>query len=772
MSTESPYQEITSLRLRVAELEKALFSSHSSVQQQDALFKVGELQHKLSFLVQSNPLGIISWNTAFEVTDWNPSAEAIFGYSQDEVIGRHFAGLIPEMAKEAVDKVVAALLQQKGGIRSTNENVTKDGRIIICEWYNTPLTDLDGKVIGVLSMVEDITVRREMELALCRSEARYKKLVANVPGIIYQFQLESDGTSTLPYISDGCREIFGLEPAEAQQNPEFFIEALHPDDRQSFLDTIDFSGQTLQTWNWEGRIFSRSGKMKWIQGISRPELQPGGAILWDGLLIEVSDRKQVELALEKVNTELENRVEERTAQLQQEIKERQLVQVALQKAVQQSKQQSYLLSMVIDNTLDWVFIKDKNYRFILANRTYANAIGKTIEEIIGKDDLELGFTEELVFGNPNKNIRGFRADDQAVLSGQTIRNSYDPAIIADGTLHIFDSQKVPLRNNTGEVFALLGVSRDISDRQQAENELRQSEAQLRQQTIELEQTLQELQRTQAQLIQSEKMSSLGQLVAGVAHEINNPVNFIYANLLHAQEYNQELLFLLNLYQTHYPNPVPEIQYQAKIIDLEFLLRDLPKLYSSMKVGAERIRKIVTSLRTFSRLDEADLKPADIHEGIDSTLMILEHRLRAKPNFPEITVIKEYGRLPLVECYAGQLNQVFLNILANAIDALEESVVKSKTTNNNPEIRICTEMPDAQQIVIRIADNGLGVSEQVRPRLFDPFYTTKAVGKGTGMGLFICYQIITERHGGSLSCISFPKKGAEFVIEIPLRQSPK
>jgi PAS domain S-box-containing protein len=676
------------------------------------------------------------------------------------------------MAKEAVDKVVAALLQQKGGIRSTNENVTKDGRIIICEWYNTPLTDLDGKVIGVLSMVEDITIRREMELALCRSEARYKKLVANVPGIIYQFQLESDGTSTLPYISDGCREILGLEPAEAQQNPEFFIEALHPDDRQSFLDAIDFSAQTLQTWKWEGRIFSRSGEMKWIQGISRPELQPGGAILWDGLLIEVSDRKQVELALEKVNTELENRVEERTAQLQQEIKERQLVQVALQKAVQQSKQQSYLLSMVIDNTLDWVFIKDKNYRFILANRTYANAMGKTIEEIIGKDDLELGFTEELVFGNPNKNIRGFRADDQAVLSGQTIRNSYDPAIIADGTLHIFDSQKVPLRNNTGEVFALLGVSRDISDRQQAENELRQSEAQLRQQTIELEQTLQELQRTQAQLIQSEKMSSLGQLVAGVAHEINNPVNFIYANLIHAQEYNQELLFLLNLYQTHYPNPVPEIQYQAKIIDLEFLLQDLPKLYSSMKVGAERIRKIVTSLRTFSRLDEADLKPADIHESINSTLMILEHRLKAKPNFPEITVIKEYGRLPLVECYAGQLNQVFLNILGNAIDALEESVVKSKTTNNNPEIRICTEMPDAQQIVIRIADNGLGVSEQVRPRLFDPFYTTKAVGKGTGMGLFICYQIITERHGGSLSCISFPKKGAEFVIKIPLRQSPK
>ncbi|RCJ16953.1 serine/threonine protein kinase [Nostoc sp. ATCC 43529] len=297
--------------------------------------------------------------------------------------------------------------------------------------------------------------------------------------------------------------------------------------------------------------------------------------------------------------------------------------------------------------------------------------------------------------------------------------------------------------------------------------LQASETREREKALELQQYLDKLQKTQAQLVQTEKMSSLGQLVAGVAHEINNPVNFIFGNLNHANEYTQDVLRLLELYQKHYPLPDPEIQEEAQAIDLEFLLQDLPKLLSSMRVGADRIRKIVASLRTFSRMDEAERKAVNIHDGIDSTLMILQHRLKPKSEYPGIEIIKDYGNLPLVECYAGELNQVFMNVLSNAIDALEESLVKNPEKMTNPSISIHTEQVDAHQVQIRIADNGLGMPESVRRRLFDPFFTTKPVGKGTGMGLSISYQIITEKHGGLLYCHSEPGQGAEFIIRIPV-----
>ncbi|AFZ24684.1 PAS domain S-box [Cylindrospermum stagnale PCC 7417] len=303
------------------------------------------------------------------------------------------------------------------------------------------------------------------------------------------------------------------------------------------------------------------------------------------------------------------------------------------------------------------------------------------------------------------------------------------------------------------------IIHDISQRKQAEEILRREEAQLRQ----------EAQQLANQLVQSEKMSSLGQLVAGVAHEINNPVNFIYGNLAPTSEYIQDLIRLLQLYQQHYPQPVPEIQTQAEAIDLNFLLADLPKSLNSMTVGAQRIKEIVLSLRNFSRLDESEIKAVDIHEGIDSTLMILANRLKSNPNNPEIQVIKEYSNLPLVECYAGQLNQVLMNILVNAIDALEESFVSKQLSTNKPQIIISTELTADNQVIIRIADNGSGMTTTVQQRLFDPFFTTKPVGKGTGLGLSISYKIITEKHGGELKCNSAPDQGTEFVIIIPLHQ---
>ncbi len=291
---------------------------------------------------------------------------------------------------------------------------------------------------------------------------------------------------------------------------------------------------------------------------------------------------------------------------------------------------------------------------------------------------------------------------------------------------------------------------------------------------QLQAALEHLKQTQVQLVQSEKMSSLGQMLAGVAHEINNPVNFISSNLAPAEEYIQGLMRFVQLYHQVHREPHPEMQALMEEIDMDYLMEDLPNLMRSLRTGSDRIQKLVVSLRNFSRLDEEKYTMVNISEGIESTLLLLQHRLKSRPNHPGVQVVREYGELPLVECCPSQLNQVFMNIISNAVDALEErdrNLSYDQIKANPSVIRVSTAQENGV-VKIQVSDNGTGVPSEVLEKLFEPFFTTKPVGKGTGLGLSISHQIITQKHQGEIACSPLPEGGTLFTIKIPIKQSCK
>ncbi|OCQ94310.1 PAS domain-containing sensor histidine kinase [Nostoc sp. MBR 210] len=563
-------------------------------------------------------------------------------------------------------------------------------------------------------MVEDITSRKNTYVTAQQpAEITLKKSLKELADIKFALDQSSivavtNNKGMIEYVNDKFCQISQYQPAELIGKTHRIINSGYHS--QEFFQEMWLTISQGSVWKGEVKNLAKDGTYYWVDTTIVPVLdEQGKPQQYVAIRNDITARKQTEITLKKSLKELAD----------------------IKFALDQSS-----IVAVTNNKGMIEYVNDKFCQ--ISQYQPAELIGKT-HRIINSGYHSQEFFQEM----------WLTISQGRVWKGE-VKN-----LAKDGTYYWVDTTIVPLLDEQGKPQQYVAIRNDITARKQAEAELNEK-------AKELEQALQELQHTQLQLIQTEKMSSLGQLVAGVAHEINNPVSFIFGNLKHAYQYTQNLLNILKIYQSHYPEPDLEIKEEAENCDLEFLVEDLPKLYSSMTVGANRISEIVASLRSFSRLDESDLKVANIHQGLDSTLMILEHRLVSKTDRPKILVIKEYGNLPLVECYAGQLNQVFMNILLNAIDALEENFQQL-----TPTIYIRTAMPNSTQVKISIIDNGAGMSDEVRQKIFDPFFTSKPVGKGTGMGLSISYQIITNRHQGSLECISSPGKGAEFIITIPI-----
>lgn len=954
----------------------------------------------LTSVVENLPVGVFAKDaSSLKFVLWNKAGETIAGVTSAEAIGKNDYDIYSKEQADvstAQDREFLTRYQSQSRITEILEEPfqTRHKGMRILHTRKVPILDSKGNPQYVLGITEDITERRQVD----ESVRLYDQIVENMQIGLYVYHLENmDDDSTLRAIASNpaATKFTGLEMADVLG---MTIDEIFPKSRSKNIPQI-FSSVI------------RNQKAVELEDIDCDE---------SGIITRALSMKAFPLPNNCIGVAFEN------------ISDRKNLELELQIALEQTGRSEQLLRTVIDKSSDWIFAKAQDFRYILANNSFAQAIGKTVEEIIGKNDLELGFAEELVFGNPAENMRGFRADDLAVLAGKIIHNSCDPATIADGSVHIFDTQKVPLRDTESHIFAVLsfahditeshkseaalrrsearfrslvanipgvvyrwpcdfsasfisdavysltgysatdfrllddrgwrsfasiiysedlaqveatirrgienkqsysleyrllaadgtikwvcdkgspvfdedgdvycldGVIFDISDRyyalealQQKTSELeavfrtlpdlyfrlnadgvildylsgdssdlyipaeeffgkrmldilpvnvadkfkkaivqtienatsvtleyslqiseqqqqyearflpfnatqiiiicrnitlrKQAESKLKEKNYELKQALKQLGRTQSQLIQSEKMSGLGQLVAGIAHEINNPISFIYGNVTYAREYAENLLKLCCVYQEHYPEPVSVIADLAEEIEIEFMKEDFPHLLNSIKIGAERIRQIVLSLRNFSRLEESDIKRVDIHEGIDSALLILQHRIKENGRIRNIEIVKEYGELPPVQCYVGQLNQVFMNILTNAIDALgtvrnrklEVGGASGTERQDSPDlpvgcnashwIMIRTEVLENNRIAIAISDNGPGMEESVKSRIFDPFFTTKPVGKGTGLGLSISYQIVVERHCGTLRCVSTPGGGTEFAIEIPIRQ---
>jgi two-component system, NtrC family, sensor kinase len=703
-------------------------------------------------------LDVLEQGKEFRFNAFNPTMARTSPIPVEQLLGKTLGEALPEAAAGLYRDRYRDCCRSEQPL-SFEESFCHNGQqtfwLLTVNPLGNPVEQLLVTALDISDRVRLEAQQNQAESALADSEAKFRRLVEDAYDVIAAWGLDGK----LTYISPVFQTVLGFEPAEWLG--QSFAPLVHPDDLSICMAANQQVAETGEKRSGvEFRHRHAQGYWVWVAvSISPIKDETGQVVAFQGILRDIHDRKINQAAL-------------------QDYAERQTVLNQLSNQIRHSLDLDTVIATTLESTRELLDID--NCIFAWYDSTLDDPMWVLVEE--SRRTQEIG---SALGSHP----AAFVGVSEAMLWEQDILQVADTSLYPESIhreflekIHCTAEVVLPIRTRSNRVGVMICLEhhrvrhwtegeieliKAVADQLAIAMGQAELYAESRDKSQELQQTLQELQRTQAQMVQSEKMSSLGQLVAGIAHEINNPVNFIHGNVSHVSEYAQDLLDLILLYQQTYPQAPAAIATQIDALDLPFLCEDLPKLLNSMKMGTERIREIVKSLRLFSRLDEAEVKQVDIHDGIDSTLMILQSRLKAKPDRPEIQVIKRYGNLPAVECFAGQLNQVFMNILTNAIDALEEAWMRLLKNPLIPTITITTECQD-DRAIIRLADNGTGIPKAIQAQIFDPFFTTKAVGQGTGMGMSISYQIITDKHGGQLTCNSTPGQGSEFVIQIPLR----
>ena len=724
-----------------------------------------ENDRQLRMALNVSGMGVWTWDLATDQMTWKTAPGTLFeetAISFCDTFTTYLQNVHPR-DRSVLQQAFSHALQAGQDYQIEYRLLLEDGSIRWVGERGGVWRNQDGVVLGLMGTVVDVTNRKTAETALQQSEERHRTLINNIPGAVYRYKADTEWT--LLFQSEAIADITGYPASHPIHQENWRL--LHPNDRVRVSQAITRAIAQCQPFETEYRIFHADGSIRWVVDTGQPVADARGVVQFiDGVLTDITRRKESENHLQAL-ARRQGLINHISTQIRDSLELTPILQTTVQAVRGQ---------LGTDRVVVYCFKEDWTGEVVVED--VAPGWPSTLGAIGTDNCFPAGMAESYSTGRIRTigDIYTAGLDDCHVQYLETLKikaNLIVPIHMKKRLwgLLIAHECRGPRQWTVGEIELLIALAGQVGlaiGQADLYHQATENAERARQQAADLTSALAKLQSTQAQLVQTEKMSSLGQLVAGVAHEINNPVSFIDGNLLHAAEYAQDLLQLTEQYQSTYPNPPENLAHLIRDIDLDFLASDFPKLLDSMRVGAERIKSIVTSLRTFSRMDEAEIKAVNIHDGLDSTLMILQHRLKANGNRPEITLVRTYGALPLIECYAGQLNQVFMNLISNAVDAIEEQLNRGEQFRS-PTITIHTDCLDSDHVCITIADNGAGIPDHTRHHIFEPFYTTKPIGKGTGIGLSISYQVITQRHHGSLECESQLGAGTIFRITIPVQQ---